>query len=255
MIFDEAAPLKAVGHVRHGFFGRRGGVGEGPFGTLNVSLRNADRREAAVENRTRVAAALGERVQALSIARQVHGTGCVALEEPLGLDGTVEADALVTDRPGIALGVTTADCGPILFADLDHHVIGAAHAGWRGALAGITASTLDAMERLGADRRRIVAVIGPCIAVESYEVGPEMERAFIDAGPVHSRHFRDVAGRRHFDLRGYLAARLKREHVAHIGHVARDTYAERDMFFSFRRTTHEGGGPFGLQVSAIALST
>ncbi|MCB1834489.1 MAG: peptidoglycan editing factor PgeF [Geminicoccaceae bacterium] len=255
MIFDRAAGLDAIPHVRHGFFGREGGVSEGPFASLNVSLRNADKREHAIENRRRVARVFGKAAEDLVIARQVHGTDCVIVDRPPGLSATVEADGLVTATADLILGVTSADCAPVLFADREARIVGAAHAGWRGALAGITGSTIATMLQVGAARERIVAIIGPCIAVASYEVGDELESAFLADDPANERFFNGHAPARHFDLRAYLGERLRREGIADIGHVVLDTYAETERFFSFRRTTHEGGGPFGLQVSAIAIST
>ncbi|MEZ5823928.1 MAG: peptidoglycan editing factor PgeF [Geminicoccaceae bacterium] len=253
MMFDRATGLDSLAHVRHGFFGRSGGVSEGPFASLNVSLRNADLRERALENRHRIAARFGKSAEDLSIARQVHGTDCVRLDRSLGPDGSVEADALMTTTPGVILGVTTADCAPILFADRESRVIAAAHAGWGGALRGVSDATVKAMVGAGASRERIIAAIGPCIASASYEIGEEFEAAFLADDTANGRFFSDHGQSRHFDLRAYLTERLRQAGIGEVLHVERDTYAEPEQFFSYRRTTHEGGGPFGLQVSAIML--
>ena len=160
--------------VRHGFFTRQGGVSEGPFASLNCSLSGRDNRDSVMENRARVAAALGAPLPSLVGLFQVHGTVAVAVEAPWAAGAGPHADAMVTDRPGIVLGIVTADCAPVLFADREAGVIGAAHAGWRGAVAGILEATLAAMARLGADPSRVVAAVGPCISQDLYEVGADL---------------------------------------------------------------------------------
>lgn len=255
----EAAALARLDGVAHGFLGRRGGVSEGPFASLNVSLRNADTNENALENRRRALAALGPGEEGLAdrpllIARQVHGTHCHIAAAAFDPFAPPEADALATATAGLVLGVTTADCAPVLFADPAAGVVAAAHAGWRGARDGILEAAMAAMGRLGASPGRTIAAIGPCIAVDSYEVGAEFEAAFLAAEPGCGTFFRATAeGGRHFDLAGYCADRLTRAGIAAVERLGRDTCAEADAFFSYRRTTLNGERHFGLQVAAIAL--
>jgi hypothetical protein len=230
--------------ARHGFFTRRGGVSGGAYASLNCGLRSEDDAAHVAENRARAAAALG--ATRLLALRQVHGP--LVLEADAGWTTPPDADAMVTSRPGLALGIVTADCAPVLFQDAHAGVIGAAHAGWRGAAAGVLEATVAAMVRLGAEPVRITAVIGPCIAQASYEVRDDLRDEVADA-----RFFapgRDGA-HFHFDLAGYCAQRL-----ASIGAVCLlgvDTLAEADRFFSHRRRTLAGGGPLGHQLSAIML--
>jgi len=237
--------------LAHGFFGRRGGVSRGLFESLNVSFRNGDHPEDVAENRRRVAAALGG--GRLVIARQVHGAHCEPVETAWDPAVPVEADALATCEPGLILGVTTADCVPVLLADPEAGVVAAAHAGWRGALKGIVESTLGRMGELGARPERTLAAIGPCIAWKSYEIGPDLEAAFLEADPGNSRYFEDRRGRRHFDLPGFLAGRLARAGVVGVDRIARDTFAEAPIFFSYRRACRQGQKRFGVQVAAIRL--
>lgn len=250
----EAAALALPG-VRHGFFGRPGGVSEGVFASLNVGLRSGDERARVLENRRRAAAALGLPLERLCIARQVHGTECLAVEEPWPADRPPEADALVTKRPDVLVGVTSADCAPVLLADVGAGVVAAVHAGWRGALAGVLEAAIAGMLAAGADCGRIVAVVGPCIGRRSYEVGPEFRAAFLERDPQSEPFFVEPGegGRPRFDLEGYCCARLARAGIGRVQATGRDTMAEPSHFFSFRRTTLAGGGPFGLQLSAIRL--
>ena len=250
------ATLLALPGIRHGFFGRPGGVSEGVFASLNVGLRSGDARELVLENRSRAAAALGGTLEQLCIARQVHGTRCLRVEAPWPTDRPPEADALVTDRPDLLLGVTSADCAPVLLADVRAGVVGAAHAGWRGALEGVLESVVEGMVAVGADPGRIVAAVGPCIGRRSYEVGPEFRAAFVERDRDAERFFVEpsAGGRPRFDLEGYCCVRLARLGVARVQAVGRDTCAESALFFSYRRTTLAGGGPFGLQLSAIGLA-
>ncbi len=249
-----ASALGRLDGIAHGFFGRRGGVSDGPFASLNVSLRNADAVENALQNRLRVAEALGLADRPLLIARQVHGTCCHVADGAFDPFAPPEADALATTTRGLVLGVTTADCAPVLLADRGAGVVAAAHAGWRGAKDGILDASVAAMRRLGASPRATVAAIGPCIAVESYEVGAEFEAAFLEAEPANGVFFRATAhGKRHFDLAGYCADRLRRLGVETIERLELDTFAREDEFFSYRRTTLNGQRHFGLQAAAIAL--
>ncbi|MGG5809689.1 peptidoglycan editing factor PgeF [Falsiroseomonas sp. CW058] len=239
----------------HGFFTRQGGVSSGPFASLNCSLSSRDDPEAVRKNRARAAAALGLWPDALLGLLQVHGQAVADARTPWADEARPEADAMVTDRPGTALGIVTADCAPVLFADAGAGVIGAAHAGWRGAVAGVLEATLDAMERLGARRGRIAAVVGPCIAQASYEVGPDLRDAVLAGGAGHARFFAPGGREGHwqFDLPGYCLARLEAAGAGQAAALGIDTLAEEARFFSHRRRTLSGGGPIGHQLSAIAL--
>jgi YfiH family protein len=239
--------------VPHGFFTRAGGVSEGPFASLNCSLSGADRREAVLENRARAASAIGAAPESLVGLTQVHGVAVAVVEMPWRPGEGPRADAAVTDRAGIALGIVTADCAPVLFADAQAGVIGAAHAGWRGALAGVLEATVAAMARLGADPARIVACIGPCIGQASYEVGDDLREAVLGRDGADARFFATGLrpGHWQFDLPGYCAARLAAAGVAARA-LGADTLAAPDRFFSHRRRTLAGGGPIGHQISVIA---
>jgi YfiH family protein len=238
----------------HGFFTRLGGVSTGPFASLNCSSSSADDPAAVRENRGRAAAALGLEPGALLGLKQVHGAVVADARDGWAEDARPAADALVTDRPGTALGVITADCAPVLYADAEAGVIGAAHAGWRGAVGGVLEATIEAMERLGAARARITAVVGPCIAQASYEVGPDLRDAVLARDAADARFFAPGlrADRWQFDLPGYCAARLAAAGVAAQA-LGVDTLAEEGRFFSHRRRTLSGGGPIGHQLSAISL--
>jgi len=250
----EALTLASLG-VRHGFFTRRGGVSEGPFASLNCSLSGRDDPAAVMENRARVAGALGAALPALVGLFQVHGAEAVAVAMPWASGAGPRADAMVTDRPGIVLGIVTADCAPVLFADREAGVIGAAHAGWRGAVGGILEATLAAMARLGAEPSRVVAAVGPCIAQASYEVGADLHAAVLAHDPADAPFFTIGArpGHWQFDLPGYCTARLRAAGVAQAASLGHDTLAEESRFFSHRRRTLAGGGPIGHQISAIVL--
>jgi len=240
--------------ARHGFFTRAGGVSEGPYASLNCSLSGQDRRAAVLENRARAARALAADPAALVGLTQVHGAAVARVAAPWAPGDGPPADAMVTDRPGIALGIVTADCAPVLFADADAGVVGAAHAGWRGALAGVLEATVEAMATLGARPGRMAAAIGPCIAQASYEVAADLRDAVLARDAADARFF--AAGRParwQFDLAGYCAARLAAAGVGVVARVAADTAAEADRFFSHRRRTLAGGGPIGHQISVIAL--
>ncbi|MES2713042.1 MAG: peptidoglycan editing factor PgeF [Pseudomonadota bacterium] len=235
----------------HGFFTRAGGVSEGGYASLNCSTSGADDPARVAENRGRVAAGLGVAPGALFGVRQVHGLRCAVLDAPWSV--APEADALATRLPGVAIGVVTADCGPVLFEDAEAGVIAAAHAGWRGAVAGVLEETVAAMIGLGADRARIVAAVGPCIGQASYEVAADLRGAVLARDAEDARFFADGVrpGRWQFDLAGYCAARLVAAGVrAEI--LGLDTMAEDGRFFSHRRRTLAGGGAIGHQISAIA---
>lgn len=252
-IRSEALDRFAAAGIRHGFFTRTGGVSEGLYRGLNVGLGSNDDRDRVVENRRRVARWMGVAPDRLATLHQVHSARAVIADPGRG-DQRPEADALVTDRPGLAIGVLAADCGPILFADGEAGVIGAAHAGWKGALDGVAEATIEAMERLGARRERIVAVLGPSISQASYEVGPEFKARFTASRPDNASYFRPSGRDGHalFDLNGYTVDRLSAAGVQ-ASQLGRCTYADEDLFYSFRRTTHRGEPDYGRQISAIVL--
>ncbi len=248
------ARLAAMTGVRHGFFTRVGGVSKGIYASLNCGVGSHDDRAQVIENRTRVAASLGAAPERLATPYQVHGADAVVVTEPWETGRGPHADALVTDRPGIAVGIGAADCAPVLFADAEAGVVGAAHAGWKGALAGVLEATVAAMERLGARRERIVAALGPTIARPSYEVGADFAERFLAADADNARFFASGprAGHLQFDLPGFILDRLSRADVMAAG-LGLDTYAGEDRFFSFRRATHRGEPDYGRQLSAIVL--
>jgi hypothetical protein len=239
----------------HGFFTRRGGVSSGPFASLNCSLSSQDERASVMENRGRVADMIGVARGSLVGCTQVHGIDVARVETPWEPGAGPRADAMVTDRPGLALGIITADCAPVLFADSEAGIAGAAHAGWRGAVAGIIEATITAMISLGARRDRVVAAIGPCIGRDSYEVAADLRDAVLANGPHGARFF--AAGNRdarwQFDLPEYCAARLRAAGVAEVTVTGIDTLADEKRFFSHRRRTLAGGGPIGHQISVIAV--
>lgn len=236
--------------ARHGFFTRRGGVSEGPYASLNASLSGGDDPARVRENRRRIAAALGVAPTQLIGVRQVHGTAVITADAPWPEGAGAEADALVSARPGLALGVVTADCAPVLFFDPATGIAGAAHAGWRGAAAGVLEATLAAMGALGAARGRILAAIGPCIAQASYEVAGDLH-AVVAATRYDAAQFLAPArpGHWQFDLAGYCAARLRAAGAVPtiLGH---DTFAD-SRFYSHRRRTTSEPGPIGHQLSVI----
>ena len=246
--------LAASPGLRHAFFTRAGGVSEGVWASLNMGLRSADDPARVASNRGRAATALGLDAGRLITASQVHGVTALAVTAPWDNAAAPEADALVTDRPGLLLGVLTADCGPVLLADPEAGVIGAAHAGWKGALDGVLESVVAAMVGLGANPDRITAALGPCIAQASYEVGPEFVARFVALNAANAAFFTTGPGRPRFDLKGFIGHRLRRAGVGALDILPHDTCAEAERFFSFRRTTLRGEGGFGLQLSAIALA-
>ena len=238
----------------HGFLGRRGGVSTGVVAGLNVGLGAGDDDGAVAENRARAVAAILPGAQ-LATVYQVHSPDCVVVDAPWPQDARPHADALVTDRPGLLLGIVTADCAPVLLADRAAGVIGAAHAGWKGAAGGVTDNTIAAMEALGAQRSRIVAAIGPCIARNSYEVDAAFADRLIAADPANAAHFASArAGHCQFDLEAYVAARLESAGVGRVELLGLDTYAAPERFFSFRRATHLGEASYGRQLSLIGLA-
>jgi polyphenol oxidase len=251
-----AEPLRSADLAApHGFFTRLGGVSAGPYASLNCSLSGQDSRDAVLENRARAAWAAGTSRDRLVGLTQVHGCAVVHVTAPWRPGDGPPADAMVTDRPDVALGIVTADCAPILFADVRAGVVAAAHAGWRGAVAGVIEATIAAMTRLGAAPATTTAAIGPCIRQASYEVGADLRDAVLALAPSHNAFFAPGA-REHrwqFDLPGYCAARLAAAGIGSIGLINTDTATDEARFFSHRRRTLTGGGPIGHQISIIAL--
>ncbi len=238
--------------VRHGFFTRKGGASSGIFQGLNCGPGSTDQTEAVAVNRARVAGALDLGPDQLIGLRQVHSPDVVTVNGPV--PDTVRADALVSATPGLALTVLTADCQPVLFSDAGARVIGAAHAGWRGALSGVLEATLAAMERLGARRDRIRAVIGPSISQRAYEVGPEFLDAFLADDPANDRYFAaGAADRAMFNLQSYSLDRLRAAGVGQADWTGHCTYSDPDRFFSFRRSVHRHEADYGRLISAIRL--
>jgi YfiH family protein len=243
----------ALGTIPHGFLGRPGGVSKGIVAGLNVGHGAGDEEGAVAENRRRAIAAVLPGAT-LATVYQVHSADALTVVRPWPHAERPHADAMATDRPGVLLGVVTADCAPVLLADADAGVVGAAHAGWRGALAGVTDATVAAMEQRGARRDRIAAAVGPCIGRPSYEVDEAFRERFLEADRDNGRFFAPgPAGKPHFDLPGYLAARLEAAGIARFDMLGLDTYADPDRFYSYRRATHRGEPDYGRQVSLIAL--
>jgi YfiH family protein len=241
--------------ARHGFFTRRGGASSGIFQGLNCGPGSSDQSDCVRLNRDRVADAMGVAPHALVTVHQVHSADVVTINAPPPQgDARPRADALVTATPGLALAILTADCQPVLFADPQAGVIGAAHAGWRGALSGVLEATLDAMEGLGARRDRVQAVIGPCISQRAYEVGPEFLDSFLAEDSGHSRFFANgVDGRYQFDLVGFGLTRLRAAGVGQASWTGHCTYSDPALFYSYRRSVHEGQADYGRLISAIRL--
>ena len=251
----QAKNLSALPGIRHAFFTREGGVSEGLYASLNAGVGSDDDPAKVAENRARMAKAVGVTPERFLTAYQIHSPEVVVAEEPWRSDTRPRADAIVTRVPGLAIGVSTADCGPVLFADQEAQIIGAAHAGWRGAFAGVIEATIGGMENLGADRHRIVAAMGPMISQENYEVGEDLVAQFTGSDPANARFFRrGRPGRAQFDLPGYIAARLASAGIRNVENLGVCTYADAQRFYSFRRTTHRGEPDYGRHVNAIALA-
>jgi hypothetical protein len=242
--------------LRHGFFTRLGGVSQGVYARLNCGLGSKDERARVMQNRAYVAGLLDVAADRLVTVHQAHTADCHVVEAPFGPEAAPRADALATRMPGVALAVSTADCTPILLADAGAGVIGAVHAGWRGALGGVVEACVAAMVRLGASPGGVAAAIGPTIRQPSYEVGPEVVRAFTGADASFARFFAPAARAGHamFDLPGVVAARLAAAGVARIEDLGQDTYADEARFFSYRRATHRGEPDYGRHLHAIVLT-
>jgi YfiH family protein len=254
MIF--APSLSDCPEIRHAFFTRDGGVSQGIYQSLNGGIGSNDAPDRVHENRTRMAAALGVAPTHLVTCFQIHSPDVIVAEAPWTREASPRADAIVTRVPGLAIGVTTADCGPVLFADAEARVVGAAHAGWKGALTGVLEATIVAMEELGASRAQIVAAIGPLIRQPNYEVGAEFVERFSAADTASARFFAPAARANHamFDLPGFIASRLEAAGVRSVDDLGLCTYADPARFFSYRRTTHRAEPDYGRHVNAIALS-
>jgi YfiH family protein len=248
--------LRSLPGVRHAFFTREGGVSQGLYASLNGGIGSNDDPAHVAENRARMAQALRVAPDRFASLYQVHSPDVVIVEQTWSVEARPKADAMVTATRGLAIGVSTADCGPVLFADAKAGVVGAAHAGWRGALTGVLDATLGAMEALGANRDRIVAALGPMIHQDSYEVGAEFLAGFRARDPANVRFFKDAARADHFmfDLPGYIAARLRRAGLTRIEDIGLCTYADPARFYSYRRSVHRGEADYGRHVNAIALA-
>jgi YfiH family protein len=249
----QASNLSALPGIRHAFFTREGGVSDGLYATLNGGQGSDDRPENVAENRARMAARLGVPPDRFITAYQIHSPDVVVAEAPWTSETRPRADAIVTRVPDLAIGISTADCGPVLFADPAARVVGAAHAGWKGALTGVLEATIAAMETLGGARARIQAAIGPMIRQPSYEVGPELVARFRSADADSAAFFLAAprAGHAMFDLSGYIAARLARAGITAVEDLTVCTYSD-PRFFSYRRTTHRAEPDFGRHINAIA---
>jgi len=252
----QAPSLSKLAGIRHGFFTRAGGVSEGLYESLNGGVGSEDSPDKVAENRARMAKNLGVAPELFLTCYQIHSPHVVVAETPWPASERPRADAIVTRVPGLAIGISTADCGPVLLADGEARVIGAAHAGWRGALTGVIEQTVAAMEKLGAKRARIVAAAGPMIRQPSYEVGQDLLDRFVAVDPNTIRFFKPAQrpGHSMFDLAGYVASRLRRAEVAEIEDLGHCTYADPAQFYSYRRATHRGEPDYGRHINAIALT-
>lgn len=250
----ESSLLAATPGIRHAFFTREGGVSNGIYASLNGGLGSDDDPAHVAENRKRMAETIGVEPSHFLTLFQIHSPDVIVVEEPWCAADRPRADAMVTRTPGLALGASAADCGPVLFADASARVIGAAHAGWKGALNGVLEATIAAMEKLGADRTRISAAIGPLIRQASYEVGAEFVDRFVAADHANKRFFKPSARDSHamFDLGGFIRARLETAGLMMIDDVGVDTYSD-ERFFSYRRTTHRREPDYGRHIHAIML--
>jgi polyphenol oxidase len=245
---------KSLGDFPHGFFGRRGGVSTGLYTSLNVGLGSGDDRAAVIENRRRAGEAALAGAQLVTL-HQIHSAKVVTATASWPDDARPHADGVVTDKPGLLLGILTADCVPVLFADAERAIVGAAHAGWKGALSGVTDNIITAMIALGARRDSIVTAIGPCIGRASYEVSDDFAKTFESADSANERFFTGgKAGHHYFDIEAYVIHRLSAAGIARIDPLGLDTYADAQRFFSYRRTCHAGESDYGRQISLIGIN-
>jgi YfiH family protein len=251
----QAESLSALSGIRHGFFTRAGGVSDGIYASLNGGVGSEDSPAKVAENRARMAQSLNVAPDRLLTCYQIHSPEVVVAETPWDASERPRADAIVTRTPGLAIGISTADCGPVLLADTEARVIGAAHAGWRGAITGVIEATIAKMEQLGAKRSRMVAAAGPMIRQPNYEVGQELVDRFVAIAPSNVRFFKPAKREGHamFDLAGFVVSRLRRAEIAEIEDIGLCTYADPAQFYSYRRATHLGEPDYGRHVNAIAL--
>ena len=256
VVTTKAAPLSDVGAVRHGFFQRGGGVSEHIYASLNCGRGSDDAADAVAENRRLVAEYFGRGADELLTLYQIHSPNVAHVTEAWAPNEAPQADAMVTNTPGLVLGILTADCAPVLFADREGTVVGAAHAGWRGAFGGVLEATVEEMVRQGADKNEIIAAIGPCISQAAYEVGDEFRATFVDTDDQNVRFF--VEGERdghwQFDLMSYVAQRLRALGVSLETGTAACTYQNEARYYSYRRSTHRNEPDYGRQVSAIMIA-
>ncbi len=249
------SPALSRAGIRHAFFTREGGVSTGVYASLNGGIGSNDDPAAVAENRRRMAAHLDVLPANFLSLHQIHSAIAVDVNEPWPVSERPQADAMVTVKPGIALGVGAADCGPILFADPGVGVVGAAHSGWKGAIGGVLEATIEAMERKGAQRSRMIVALGPMLGPENYEVGPEFRAQFLADDAGNARFFRPGPRETHpfFDLPGYISARLERAGIGEIDKLNLCTYADPQRFFSYRRKTHLNEPDYGRLIAAIRV--
>ena len=252
----EAKSLASLPGIRHGFFTRLGGVSEGLYASLNCGPGSADAAQNVAENRARVARHLGGHRPEVATVYQVHSGDAVVIDGPVDASARPKADAVVTRTPGLVIGILTADCAPVLLADPEAGIAGAAHAGWRGAVSGVIEAAVASMESIGARRNRIVAAIGPAINQVSYEVGPDFEEALLKRCPTNEVFLarNNDHGRSHFDLPGFVEMRLRASGVGQVERQSACTYANESLFFSYRRSQHRSEGDYGRQISAIVVA-
>ncbi len=243
-------------NIGHGFFTRQGGISEGVLTSLNCGYGSGEAPENVTENRNRAMTMIGCTANRLNTVYQVHSPDVAVADDTWTFDDRPKADAIVTRRKNLAIGVLTADCTPVLFADAENGVIGAAHAGWRGALAGVLENCVRVMEENGAERKHISAAVGPCIHQKSYEVGPEFVQTFVQEDPTSEQFFApsERDGHAQFDLPGFARSRLEKLDLKRVGDVAVDTYTDQERFFSYRRATHLNEMDYGRGLSAIILN-
>jgi polyphenol oxidase len=249
----EVTKAQSLSGIPHGFLGRKGGVSGGIYASLNIALGSKDVRQDVLENRRRAIEAV---MPGAGLARvyQIHSADAVTITGASNQDDPPKGDAMVTNTPGVLLGISTADCVPVLFADMAAGVVGAAHSGWKGSITGVNEATIAAMEALGAERGRIVCAIGPCIAQKSYEVDDAFLRRFAEVDPANERFFgAGKVGHHQFDIEGYVASRLAAAGISRIECLGQDTYSQPERFFSYRRTCHAGEPDYGTQISLIGV--
>ena len=252
----ESDTLSALPGITHGFGTREGGVSSGIYSSLNCGAGSKDDRDNVTRNRERLAARLGASPQSLITPYQIHSADAVAVDEPWALGEAPKADGVVTCKPNLAIAISTADCVPVLFADSQAKVVGAAHAGWQGALSGVLEATIKQMEHLGAQRSQICASIGPAISQSAYEVGEEFEARFLEQNSENARFFsrEHDESRSYFDLTGYVAARLQKARINLVENMRHCTYLDETRFFSYRRSCHRDEPDYGRQISAIMIT-